>query len=74
LSCPARSESHLDNLIADIQKELAVETSEAAVRFFSGLKWEALVIVSADMQRYASFACGDPRYVRPSPMSRHVRR
>jgi hypothetical protein len=68
-------ETHLDNLIADIQKELAVETSEAAARFFSGLKWEALVtIVSADMQRYASFACGDPRHVRPSPTSRHVRR
>jgi hypothetical protein len=34
-------ETHLDNLIADIQKELAVETGEAAARFFSGLKWEA---------------------------------
>jgi hypothetical protein len=67
--------SRLDNLIADIQKELAVKTGEAPARFFPGLKREALVtIISADMQRYANFACGDPRHVRPSPMSRHVRR
>ena len=68
-------ETHLDNLIADIEKELAVDTAEAAARFFSGLKWEALVtIVSADMQRYASFACGDTRHVSSTPMTRHVRR
>jgi len=68
-------ETHLDNLIADIQKELAVETGEAAARFFSGLKWEALVtIISADMQRYARFACGDVRHIRSTPMTRHVRR
>ena len=68
-------ETHLDNLVADIQKELAVETDDAAARFFSGLKWEALVtIVSADMQRYASFACADPRHVRPNLTSRYVRR
>jgi hypothetical protein len=68
-------ETHLDNLIADIQKELAVETGEAAARFFSGLKWEALVtIISADMQRYARFACGDARHFRSTPMTRHVRR
>ena len=68
-------ETHLDNLIADIQKEPAVETSEAAARFFSGLKWEALVtIIRADMQRYASFACGDARHVSSTPMTRHVRR
>jgi hypothetical protein len=53
-------ETHLDNLIADIQKELALDTREAAARFFSGLKRLALVtIISADMQRYAGFACGD---------------
>jgi hypothetical protein len=49
-------ERHLDNLVADIQKELDVETGDAAARFFSRLKWEALVtIISADMQRYANF-------------------
>ena len=53
-------ETHLDNLIADIQKELALHTRGAAARFFSGLKRQALVtIISADMQRYAGFACGD---------------
>jgi hypothetical protein len=68
-------ETHLDNLIADIQKELAVETGEAAARFFSGLKWEALVtIISADMQRYANFASGDARHLGSTPMTRHVRR
>ena len=51
-------ETHLDNLIADIQKELALDTREAAARFFSGLKRQALVtIISAE--RYAGFACGD---------------
>ena len=68
-------ETHLDNLVADIQKELAVETGDAAARFFSGLKWEALVtIISADMQRYASFASGDARHVSSTPTNRYVRR
>ena len=68
-------ETHLDNLIGDIQKELDVKTGDAAARFFSGLKWEALVtIISADLQRYASFACGDARHVRSTLTSRHVRR
>ena len=49
-------ERHLDNLVAGIQKELDVKTGDAAARFFSRLKWDALVtIISADMQRYANF-------------------
>jgi hypothetical protein len=53
-----------NRVIADIQKELAVETGEAPARFFPGLKREALVtIISADMQRYANFAYGDAWHV-----------
>jgi hypothetical protein len=52
-------EAHLDNLIADVQKELAVETGAVMSRLFSGPKREALItIISADMQR---FALGDAR-------------
>jgi hypothetical protein len=41
----------------------------------AGLKREALVtIISADMQRYANFACDDARHVSSMPMTRHVRR
>jgi hypothetical protein len=59
----------------DIQKELAVESGEAPTRFFPGLKREALVtIISADMQLYANFACGDARHVSSMPTTRHVRR
>jgi hypothetical protein len=67
--------SRLDNLIADIQKEFAVETGEAPARFFPGLKREALVtIISTDMQRYANFACGDAqRHVSSMPLTQHVR-
>jgi hypothetical protein len=56
------------------QKELVVETGEAPARFFPGLKREALVtIISADMQRYANFACGDAWHVSSMPLTRHVR-
>jgi hypothetical protein len=52
-------ETHLDNLIADVQKELAVEAGARVSRLFSGPKREALItIISADMQR---FALGDAR-------------
>ena len=34
-----------NRVIADIQKELAVESGEAPVRFFPGLKREALVTI-----------------------------
>jgi hypothetical protein len=58
-----------DNLIANIQKELAVETGKAPARFFPGLKREALVtIISAGMQRYANFARDDARH-RPSAIA-----
>ena len=40
-------ETHLDNLIADIQKELAVETGEAPARFFPGLKREGRSLPSS---------------------------
>jgi hypothetical protein len=72
-----RDKDHLiaNRVIGDIQKELAVETGEAPARFFPGLKREALVtIISADMQRYANFACGDARLVSSMPLTRHVRR
>jgi hypothetical protein len=63
-------ETHLDNPIADIQKE-----SEAPARFFPRLKREALItIISADIQRNAKFACDDARHVSSMPMTRHVRR
>jgi hypothetical protein len=73
----SRHKDHLigNRVIADIQKELAVESGEAPVRFFPGLKREALVtIISADMQLYANFACGDARHVSSMPTTRHVRR
>jgi hypothetical protein len=51
------------------------QQSAQIARFFPGLKREALVtIISADMQRYANFACGDARHVSSMPMTRHVRR
>jgi hypothetical protein len=64
-----------NRVIADIQKEVAVETGEPPAPFFPGLKREALVtIISANMQRYANFACDDARHVSSIPMIRHVRR
>jgi hypothetical protein len=52
-------EAHLDNLIADLQKELAAETGPRLPRLFSAPKREALItIISMDMQR---FALGDAR-------------
>jgi len=52
-------EQHLDNLIADLQKELAVETGAQVLRLFSGPKREALVtIISSDMQRFVGGDAG----------------